>query len=150
MATDMSSAVDSVPGPRGNDAGYERGAGGVVFDDRGRVLILRHASGDWVFPKGHVEPGETELEAAMREVAEEAGVRAWCADEGATWTTRYVNPRGARRLITWFALRSDDAVALSEDLFTEAGYFAPADAADRLTHEADRRLLAEVLEAAGE
>jgi diadenosine hexaphosphate hydrolase (ATP-forming) len=30
----------------------------------------------WVFPKGHIEPGEDAREAALREVLEEAGVRA--------------------------------------------------------------------------
>jgi diadenosine hexaphosphate hydrolase (ATP-forming) len=30
----------------------------------------------WVFPKGHIKPGETTEEAALREVREEAGVKA--------------------------------------------------------------------------
>ena len=32
--------------------------------------------GRWVFPKGHIEDGETAADTALREVAEEAGVRA--------------------------------------------------------------------------
>ena len=35
------------------------GAGGVVFNDRGEVLLIRDRNGFWVFPKGHLEPGET-------------------------------------------------------------------------------------------
>ena len=50
------------------------GAGGVVFNGQGLVLLLGHRNGTWVFPKGHLDPGETELEAALREVEEEAGV----------------------------------------------------------------------------
>ncbi len=38
-----------------------------------RFLLLR-AFRHWDFPKGAVEPGETPLEAAKREVAEEAGI----------------------------------------------------------------------------
>src|SRR5680860_767344 len=53
MAADMTPAVDSVTSATGAAHGAERGAGGVVFDDRGRVLVLRHAGGNWVFPKGH-------------------------------------------------------------------------------------------------
>jgi 8-oxo-dGTP pyrophosphatase MutT (NUDIX family) len=33
------------------------------------------ASERWTFPKGHIEPGESPLEAAMREADEEAGAR---------------------------------------------------------------------------
>ena len=149
MAADMTPAVDSVSGSAGSSdgatGGAERGAGGVVFDARGRVLLLRHAAGAWVFPKGHLEPGETELQAALREVEEEAGVRASCADETARWSTRYVNPRGTLRQITWFALDSDEPAAVSEALFTEAGYFAVGEAEELLTHDEDKRLLAAIV-----
>lgn len=150
MATDMTAAVDSVSetshqfdSAERNSA--ERGAGGVVFDGLGRVLLIRHASGDWVFPKGHVEAGETELQAALREVEEEAGVRAGRLEGTGSWSTEYVNPRGVRRLITWFALHSDDPPSLSEDLFTDAAYRAPEEALSVLSHESDRRLLTAVL-----
>lgn len=50
-----------------------RAAGGVVLD-RGRALVLLRPSRLEVrLPKGHVEAGETEAEAALREVAEETG-----------------------------------------------------------------------------
>jgi diadenosine hexaphosphate hydrolase (ATP-forming) len=56
-------------------------AGGVVARlDAGRPRYLlvraRRDPTQWVFPKGHVEPGETSEQAAVREVREEAGVRA--------------------------------------------------------------------------
>lgn len=48
-------------------------AGGVVVRDE-RVLVLRWPGRDEIrLPKGHVEAGETVLEAAMREVSEETG-----------------------------------------------------------------------------
>jgi 8-oxo-dGTP pyrophosphatase MutT (NUDIX family) len=44
-------------------------------DDRGRVLLARHAEGDfWVFPGGTIEPGETPSDAAVREMWEETGL----------------------------------------------------------------------------
>ncbi len=56
-------------------------AGGVVarFDAGSPRYLLVRARRDptqWVFPKGHVELGETPEAAAVREVREEAGVRA--------------------------------------------------------------------------
>lgn len=51
----------------------ELGAGGVVFNAKREVLLLRDRMGFWVFPKGHPEPGESLEEAAVREVWEETG-----------------------------------------------------------------------------
>jgi 8-oxo-dGTP pyrophosphatase MutT (NUDIX family) len=56
------------------DAIRYQAAGGVVIDGRNRVLVLRRPSRKEVrLPKGHVEKGETCLQAALREVAEESG-----------------------------------------------------------------------------
>jgi 8-oxo-dGTP pyrophosphatase MutT (NUDIX family) len=43
-----------------------------------RYLLVRAkpAPHEWVLPKGHIEPGETAAEAAIREVREETGVDA--------------------------------------------------------------------------
>lgn len=43
-------------------------------DDRRRYLLLR-AYGYWDFPKGEVAPNEDPLEAAIREVEEETGLK---------------------------------------------------------------------------
>ena len=56
-------------------------AGAVVFrmsrkGPRYLLVEARGKRGRWIFPKGHVEDGETAADAARREVAEEAGVRA--------------------------------------------------------------------------
>jgi 8-oxo-dGTP pyrophosphatase MutT (NUDIX family) len=51
-----------------------RQAGCIVFHGDG--VILRHTpAGHWVFPKGHIEAGESPEQAAAREVAEETGVQ---------------------------------------------------------------------------
>ena len=52
---------------------YYRSAGGVVYWD-GRILLLdRPSRGETRLPKGHVESGESDAEAALREVTEETG-----------------------------------------------------------------------------
>ena len=56
-----------------------KAAGAIVYFQEGKhtlFLLLRSAShGGWGAPKGHAEPGETELETAARELFEEAGLR---------------------------------------------------------------------------
>jgi 8-oxo-dGTP pyrophosphatase MutT (NUDIX family) len=56
-------------------------AGGVVYRTRAgaREFLLvtaRRPPYSWIYPKGHIEAGETPEQAAVREVEEEAGLRA--------------------------------------------------------------------------
>lgn len=76
-------------------------AGGVVLDDAGRVLLLERWIERWGevkhevrLPKGHVEAGESDEEAARRETCEESG---YCdvtilADLGRSFTA-FTTPR---------------------------------------------------------
>jgi ADP-ribose pyrophosphatase YjhB (NUDIX family) len=51
------------------------GVAAVVLD-AGRVLLVRRTdNGLWGLPSGHVEPGETVADAAVREVLEETGLQ---------------------------------------------------------------------------
>lgn len=52
---------------------WVRAAGCVVHDDAGNMLLILR-NGRWDLPKGKVEPGETLLQAALREVEEETGI----------------------------------------------------------------------------
>ena len=57
---------------------YHRSCGTVVFRvNEGKVeflLLYQNGAGTWSFPKGHMEPGETEVETARRETLEEIGI----------------------------------------------------------------------------
>jgi 8-oxo-dGTP pyrophosphatase MutT (NUDIX family) len=59
----------------------ETSAGGIVVDRTGAepcaaVIARLNRAGrvEWCLPKGHLEPGETAEEAAVREIAEETGI----------------------------------------------------------------------------
>lgn len=53
-------------------------AGAIAIRQRGKepevVLVRSRRTGDWIFPKGHIEDGESAGETAVRELEEEAGV----------------------------------------------------------------------------
>ncbi len=62
---------------RNTKAVREYTAGGVVFrivNDRPQILMIQDRLGRWTIPKGHVEPGESIEQTAVREVAEETGL----------------------------------------------------------------------------
>ena len=47
----------------------------IIMDEKGRVLLQKRADvGLWGIPSGHVEPGETVSEAAIREIKEETSL----------------------------------------------------------------------------
>lgn len=48
-------------------------AGGIVMN--GNMVLVANQHGDsWSLPKGHIDRGETKLEAAIREIREETGI----------------------------------------------------------------------------
>ena len=52
------------------------GAAAAIFDEHGRVLLVKHSYGrlNWEIPGGAVERGEGVVDAAVREVHEETGL----------------------------------------------------------------------------
>ncbi|HEX7032214.1 MAG TPA: NUDIX domain-containing protein [Nitrososphaera sp.] len=56
----------------------ERSAGAVVFYLEGTAepeyLLLHYTASHWDFPKGNIEAGENEKQAAIREIREETGI----------------------------------------------------------------------------
>ncbi|MCL4488822.1 MAG: NUDIX domain-containing protein, partial [Chloroflexi bacterium] len=72
-------------------------AGAVVFYRGEQVEYLLLLSTFWGFPKGHVEAGEDERSAALREIREESGLEVTLVD-GFRYVERYVYQRkGALR-----------------------------------------------------
>lgn len=73
---DNSPPVDG-PGAR-HAVRQDLAAGGVVFRHNNQhaveVLLINDRHGNWTLPKGHLDPGETNEQAALREITEETGV----------------------------------------------------------------------------
>ncbi len=49
-------------------------AGGIVINSQGMVLVVNQNGTSWSLPKGHLNPGEEPLQAAIREITEESGI----------------------------------------------------------------------------
>ena len=56
-----------------------QGGGIVVYGQF--VVLRRNKRGKWLFPKGHVDPGETTAQTALREAEEETGLLVELVDE---------------------------------------------------------------------
>ncbi len=118
-----------------------------------RVLLLHEADEDrWCFPKGHVEPGESLVEAARRETIEEAGLSDFTVDRELS-ESRYRFFDLQRRInvfkTTVYFLGSTDAeFGRLEPIFDRAEWVSIADALSRLRYPGDRAPL-EALQAAG-
>jgi 8-oxo-dGTP pyrophosphatase MutT (NUDIX family) len=133
-------------------ASHELSAGGVVVRD-GKVLVIvpsrRAADGSLVLglPKGHIDEGETAIEAATREVREETGITAEPVDE--LGDVRYWYMRDGRRMlkaVAFFLFRylSGDP-ADHDDEVLEARWMAIEEAAKALTYAGEREILARAL-----
>ena len=58
----------------GAETKQTKSAGGVVVNKNGQVLVVNQKGRAWSLPKGHIDSGESKLDAAKREIYEESGV----------------------------------------------------------------------------
>lgn len=137
-------------------------AAGVVLFRNGagprRYLLMRSALTRrpiWEFPKGGVEPGETEAEAAVRELWEESGIAEGRIDvlDGFREEERYVFTQGqgegriliVKKVVYFLAHTDEERVVISRE--AEEYRWATYDEAMRLIRFPGKRHVLEVAEA---
>jgi 8-oxo-dGTP diphosphatase len=118
-------------------------AGGVVVDDRDGTILVVHRPryDDWSLPKGHVDPGETFEQAALREVFEETGVRCELHEE--LEPARY-EVKGRSKIVRWWRMSVLEETDDHDDETDEVMWVSPQDALTLLSYEHDLGLVAQV------
>ncbi len=120
-----------------------RAAGGIVtrFVAGGRVevaCIYREARGDWTFPKGKLDAGETFEQAALREVEEETGMR--CRVVRFAGTTSYTHRKGRPKIVAYYLMEVADGDFTPNDEVDELVWLPLEAVRDHLTWDRDREL----------
>ena len=123
---------------------YEKSCGAVIFRhaEDWNVLLIRHTRGRHIsFPKGHVEPGETESQTAEREIREETGLTVR-VDRRYRAENRYnIRPDIQKLVVIFAALTEQEAITPQPEEIAEAFWLPVDQAVERLTYERDRRIL---------
>ncbi len=130
-------------------AATEFSAGGVVVNDAHEVVVIvptrRSADGSKVLalPKGHPDGSESPVQAALREVREEAGVEAEVVSS--LGEVRYWYQRGGRRIakvVEFFLLRYVSGDVGDHDHEVENARWIPAtQALKTLTYAGERDMV---------
>ena len=124
-----------------------RAAGCVVYrsGDGGTEVLLVHRPhhDDWSFPKGKRDGGESDLECALREVAEETGFR---GEVGPELPTARYEVRGRPKVVRYWLLLQTGGEFEPNDEVDEIRWMSPGDAAELLDYEHDIALLADLPE----
>ena len=126
----------------------ERSSGFILYSmDRGvrKYLLLRHRYGEhWGFPKGHIEAGESEIEAAMREMREETGITEVQLIPDFRKVSRYHFYRGRRPVFkenVYFLGCVRYSQPVISDEHTKSEWLPYAEARERLTFNDTRYML---------
>jgi len=104
------------------------------------VLVHRPAYDDWAFPKGKLHRGETEEEAAVREVEEETGLR--CRLEEEVGTSSYRDPLGRAKTVRYWRMTPEGGVLAPANEVDDTRWVPVAHARSLLTYSRDVALLA--------
>lgn len=116
---------------------------------RREFLLIRHKfGGHWAFPKGHADAGETSLQAAKRELAEETGLTLVALRGSPAFEERYLTVKRGQKLdktVTYYLgdVLADQPVVVQAEEVSEFAWLSFDAALARMTYPASQALLRE-------
>lgn len=125
---------------------YVKSCGFVAYKQIGNenyYLIIKSLGGDVGFPKGHMEPGESELETAIRELKEETGIDVNVVPgfrRQIEYELRRI-PDTVKQSVYFLGECISDNIVCQEAEVTEAGFVSYEDALKLLTFEETKNIL---------
>ena len=125
-----------------------RAAGGIIrrFVPGGRVefaCIYREARGDWTFPKGKIDEGETFEQGALREVLEETGMS--CQVIRFAGTTNYTHCKGKPKIVAYYLMEANEVEFVPNEEVDELVWVPLESVRANLTWSRDRELFDQVM-----
>ena len=113
------------------------GVRGAVFDDSGRILMVREVvdANRWTLPGGWADVNQTPAQSVVREVFEESGYRVRAVKLAAVWDrARQAQPPTAFSVVRMFFICAMEGGVPASSLETsEIGWFAEADIPEDLS-----------------
>lgn len=123
----------------------EKSAGCIIIENE-KILLVKQTSGNWGFPKGHLEKGESETEAAIRETKEETNLDVTILDENKRYSIEYDTNKGAHKEAVYFlAKKNSNNITRQESEITEIRWFNFKEAIETISFENAKELLRKVL-----
>ena len=125
---------------------YEKSCGAVVFtriNNEIKYLLVRNLAGQYGFPKGHVERGETEEQTALREVFEEVGLTVKILP-GFRMEDEYLIPQKedtVKRVVYFLAEYSKQEFSYQKEELTDAVLLEYERAMTLFSFESNRKIL---------
>lgn len=124
---------------------YEKSCGCIIIDN-GKVLLVKQTSGDWGFPKGHVEDNETEIETAIRETKEETNIDVKI-DEKHRYSIEYSPKENVwKEAVYYIAKMKSDICIPQESEIEKIEWLVFEEAVSKLTYDNTKEILKQVIE----
>ena len=131
----------------------EKSCGAVVFTREGgtvKYVIIRSTEGFYGYPKGHMEPGETETQTALREIREETGLNVTLLEGFRTADShalvREGRPDVTKQIVYFLAEYTGQALRAQEGEVTEIRLMTYEEAMAAFQFESSHRILREAAE----
>jgi diadenosine hexaphosphate hydrolase (ATP-forming) len=122
-------------------------AGGVIVNELGEVVIVYNNTKSWQFPKGTVKAGEEYLQTALREIAEETGLKELTYVKDLPVYSRISkHQEDTKRIIHYFLFRTKNQLLQPSAEIRFSKWITLDEVDKHLTYPEDRKFIIDAIE----